>query len=83
MGNIVSHQYLSTQLLECAVCFDEVNEAKMIMLQPCQHKFCKYCVKKLKTCPLCRSDVVQYCWDPLELLTEFYNPIVSFYYIIK
>lgn len=36
---------------ECAVCWE--REWNMV-LDPCGHTYCDYCVKKLVECPICR-----------------------------
>ena len=42
---------------DCAVCLEEIKELQVVTLQPCKHKFCIDCVKKLFACPLCRSNI--------------------------
>ena len=48
-----------TQLLECAICFEQMSEPKML---PCQHTFCLHCLTqtadlnlKKMHCAICRK----------------------------
>jgi hypothetical protein len=48
---------LANETDSCCVCLDERKNNQMITLKPCLHKICAECVKKLNSCPLCRSDI--------------------------
>ena len=48
---------LANETDSCCVCLDERKNNQMITLKPCLHKICIECVKKLNSCPLCRSDI--------------------------
>lgn len=41
---------------ECAICFEELGQARTAMAIPCKHfEFCSECLAKLNKCPLCRG----------------------------
>ena len=46
---------------ECGICYDKIEEEKVIYLKKCKHKFCKKCIKRVlgrkykkRPCPYCR-----------------------------
>jgi SWI/SNF-related matrix-associated actin-dependent regulator of chromatin subfamily A3 len=49
------------ELHECAICLEEMERAKAVILKTCQHVFCNPCMDKVLTmnsgskCPLCRK----------------------------
>lgn len=50
----------------CQLCFDSIASIRLI---PCQHTgFCSNCSKQLKTCPICRSEIVR-----VEVMPETFN----------
>ena len=53
----ITNQKITTDLMECPICFEEVTE--VIKLE-CNHLFCESCINKIKEnqslkCPMCRK----------------------------
>tara|TARA_Y100000389_G_scaffold124207_1_gene121560 strand:- start:1633 stop:4881 length:3249 start_codon:yes stop_codon:yes gene_type:complete len=61
--------HAGTNLAECAVCLEEVEKEKLVVLVPCGHVcMCKKCASPMASCPICRAKVQQvvtpfYSWD--------------------
>jgi SNF2 family DNA or RNA helicase len=45
------------ELVECAVCMNELEEKDAVILRKCQHIFCEACLEQIENqmCPLCRA----------------------------
>ena len=46
---------------ECGICYDKIEDEKVIYLKKCKHKFCKKCIRRVlgrkynkRPCPYCR-----------------------------
>jgi hypothetical protein len=56
-----------TNFAECAVCLEEVEKEKLVVLVPCGHVcMCKNCASSIASCPICRAKVQQ-------VVTPFYS----------
>ena len=49
------------QLVECAVCFGELQENEAVILRKCKHIFCEPCLRQITNsiCPMCRQDYTE------------------------
>jgi SWI/SNF-related matrix-associated actin-dependent regulator of chromatin subfamily A3 len=53
----------SEDLVECSICFEEMEESTAAMLRTCHHVFCEGCLttvsnQSMRKCPLCRTGFV-------------------------
>jgi len=61
--------HAGTNFAECAVCLEEIEKEKLVVLVPCGHVcMCKKCASTMAACPICRANVQQvvtpfYSWD--------------------
>ena len=45
----------SLSALHCPLCRSLYHDP--VLSQPCEHRFCRYCIQKFKDCPLCGADI--------------------------
>lgn len=65
------HQPFNTHRvsIECYVCYKKTTQ---FINLPCNHAYCKTCVKKLKRCAVCKGDLTQpnFSLNPLFILSH-------------
>ena len=49
--------FAAVELVECAVCLNELEEQNAVILRKCKHIFCESCLQQIENqqCPLCRA----------------------------
>lgn len=60
-------QFKECSLVECAVCFNEMEEENAIILRECKHTFCEACLNQIRNqlCPMCRQP-----YTPDDMITK-------------
>ena len=56
--NALSDIFQGSQIVECAVCFNGMQEEDAVVLRECKHVFCQPCLNQITNCrcPMCRTE---------------------------
>lgn len=59
-STLLSHlqgTFRSSEVVECAVCLNELDEKEAVILRKCKHIFCQACLEQIQNqvCPFCRE----------------------------